>query len=100
MVPGVYGATPVLSAWLANNSETHYRRATSVALGVLVSNSVCFDDEYNIFSYSFPIYQGGILSSWSFPSKEGPKFRKTTSINLTLYVTTQSILFPPFANPV
>ena len=34
MAPGVYGACPVLSAWLANNSETHYQCATGVALGV------------------------------------------------------------------
>ena len=44
MTAGVSGANPVLSAWLTNNSEPHYRRATSVALTVLAFNSVCFGD--------------------------------------------------------
>ncbi|KAF8817606.1 MFS general substrate transporter [Phlegmacium glaucopus] len=64
MVPGVYATAPVLSAWMANNSEPYYRRATSVALGFIATNS------------------GGILSTWRFPTKEGPKFRKTTTMNL------------------
>jgi len=65
MVPGVYASAPVLSAWMANNSEPYYRRATSVAIGFIATNS------------------GGILSTWSFPTAEGPKFRKTTIMNLT-----------------
>ncbi|KJA14608.1 hypothetical protein HYPSUDRAFT_48993 [Hypholoma sublateritium FD-334 SS-4] len=64
MVPGVYAMAPVLSAWMANNSEPYYRRATSVALGFIATNS------------------GGILSTWRFPTKEGPKFTKTTIMNL------------------
>ena len=42
MVPGAYASAPVLSAWMANNSEPHYRRATSVAIGFIATNSVCF----------------------------------------------------------
>ena len=42
MVPGVYVTVPILSAWMANNSEPYYRRATSVAVGFIVSNSVSF----------------------------------------------------------
>ena len=49
MVPGVYAAAPVLAAWLSNNSEPYYRRATSIALGVIAANSVCFGDKYNNF---------------------------------------------------
>jgi len=64
MTAGVSGINPILNAWLANNSEPHYRRATSVALAVLAFNS------------------GGILSTWSFPTKDGPKFHKTTIMNL------------------
>jgi predicted MFS family arabinose efflux permease len=64
MVPGVYATTPVLAAWMANNSESYYRRATSVAIGFIAANS------------------GGILSVWRFPTSEGPKFRKTTVMNL------------------
>ena len=42
MVSGVYGTTPVLSAWMANNSEPYFRRATSVAIGFIAINAVCF----------------------------------------------------------
>ncbi|KIM78028.1 hypothetical protein PILCRDRAFT_76059 [Piloderma croceum F 1598] len=63
-VPGVYATAPIISAWMANNSEPYYRRATSIALG-LVSTNI-----------------GGILTTWSFPTKEGPRFTKTTVMNL------------------
>ena len=39
-VSGVYATPPLLSAWMANNSEPHYRRATSVALGFVATNAV------------------------------------------------------------
>ncbi|KAF7985053.1 hypothetical protein HWV62_8899 [Athelia sp. TMB] len=65
-VPGVYAAAPIMSAWMANNSEPHYRRASSVAFGFIATNA------------------GGILSTWSFPSKEAPRYTKTTIMNLTL----------------
>lgn len=64
MVPGTYATTPVIAAWISNNSEPYYRRATSIALGFVATNA------------------GGILSTWRYPSKEGPKFRKTTIMNL------------------
>ena len=87
MVPGVYAMAPVLSAWMANNSEPYYRRATSVALGFIATNSVSFA---YIFSRTLSEHelrgQGGILSTWRFPTKEGPKFTKTTIMNLVLYV--------------
>ena len=92
MTAGAYGANPILSAWMANNSEPHYRHATSVALGVFAVNSVSFGYKLFLsvfFSNHFPIYQGGIFSTWSFPTKDGPKFRKTTIINLVLYVSTR-----------
>ncbi|CAL1713318.1 unnamed protein product [Somion occarium] len=63
-VPGVYATAPIISAWIANNSEPYYRRATSVALGFVSTNA------------------GGILSTWSFPSNEGPKFRRATILNM------------------
>jgi hypothetical protein len=99
MAVGVSGVNPILAAWLNNNSEPHYRRATSVALGVLAVNAVCFfGDKYTIkFSLLISyIFQGGILSTWSFPTKDGPKFRNTTIMNLMLYVTARvslSILY-------
>jgi hypothetical protein len=85
MVPGIYAATPTLFAWLANNSEPHYRRATSIAAGFMSANAVrlfffvqYFDNLYTIRA------QGGILSTWRYPTKEGPKYRKTTIMNLIL----------------
>jgi hypothetical protein len=48
MTAGAYAANPILAAWMANNSEPHYRHATSVALSVFAVNSVCFGDKYTI----------------------------------------------------
>lgn len=39
-VPGVYATPPIIAAWMANNSEPHYRRATSVAIGFVATNAV------------------------------------------------------------
>jgi len=64
MVSGASANAPLLVAWMANNSEPYYRRSTSIALGFIADNC------------------GGILSTWSFPTTEGPKFRKTTTLNL------------------
>ncbi|KAJ8080518.1 hypothetical protein AAF712_003076 [Marasmius tenuissimus] len=63
-VPGVYAAAPVIAAWMSNNSEPYYTRATSIAVGFIATNS------------------GGITSTWMFPSKDGPKFTRTTIIDL------------------
>jgi len=68
IVPGTYAVTPVLAAWTANNSEPYYRRGTSIAIGLMAANS------------------GGILSIWRFPTSEGPKFTKTTVMNLSFSV--------------
>ena len=84
MVPGTSAVGPVISAWLANNSEPYYRRGTSVSMGIISANSVGFGDKYNNFPAQFPIFQGGILSIWCYPTNEGPKFKKTTVMNLSL----------------
>ena len=39
-VPGVYATAPITSAWMANNSEPYYRRATSLACGLVLTNIV------------------------------------------------------------
>jgi hypothetical protein len=57
MASGVFGGGPILGAWLANNSEPHYRRATSVALYLLVGNAVCFGDKYNIVLTHFLFFR-------------------------------------------
>lgn len=63
-VPGVYAVAPVASAWMSNNSEPYYTRATSIAFGFIATNS------------------GGITSTWMFPTKDGPKFTRTTIVDL------------------
>ena len=42
MTTGVYAGTPILATWIANNSELHYWRATSLALLAIIGNAVCF----------------------------------------------------------
>ncbi|KIK57790.1 hypothetical protein GYMLUDRAFT_262951 [Collybiopsis luxurians FD-317 M1] len=67
-VPGVYAAVPPVSAWMSNNSEPHYRRATSIAIGFVATNA------------------GGITSTWLFPTKDAPKYTRTIIINLTFTI--------------
>ena len=69
MVVGVFPAIPILYAWMTNNSEPHYRRATSVAIIVVGINSVCFDDDkYNLFFFLIMSYPPG----WNFEYLEFP----------------------------
>ncbi|KAI9614499.1 hypothetical protein KEM48_005964 [Puccinia striiformis f. sp. tritici PST-130] len=65
---GVYSTIPPLSAWQSNNSECHYRRASSIALGFIASNL------------------GGILSTWMFPQSEKPGYRTGTLLSLAFCV--------------
>ncbi|PPQ96631.1 hypothetical protein CVT26_010671 [Gymnopilus dilepis] len=65
MTSGIYATVPVIAAWISNNSEPYYTRATAIAVGFMATNF------------------GGILSTWLYPTKEGPKFRKTNSLNLS-----------------
>jgi len=65
-VTGAYGAAPTLSAWNANNVMPHYKRATAVAIGYIMSNS------------------GGILSTWIFTKP--PRYTTATRINLAFSV--------------
>ncbi|PAV20618.1 MFS general substrate transporter [Pyrrhoderma noxium] len=67
-VSGIYPLPPILSAWMANNSEPHYRRATSVAFGFVATNA------------------GGILSTWSFPTSESPRYTKTTIMDISFCI--------------
>lgn len=49
---GAYSVVPALFSWLANNSSGHYKRATSLALLIVFTNS------------------GGLTSSWLFPKSD------------------------------
>ena len=97
MTAGASGANPILSTWMANNSEPHYRRATSVALAVLAANLVCLDSILSFFLLISYFFQGSILSTWSFPTKDGPKFRKTTIMNIILYVIARFFCLKSFS---
>jgi len=40
MVTGISAPVPIIATWISNNSEPHYRRATSIALGFITANAV------------------------------------------------------------
>jgi len=86
MVPGVYASVPVVSAWMSNNSEPYFRRASSIAIGFVATNSVYSSPlAFNAISLIRTL-QGGILSTWRYPTKEGPKFRNTMIMNLVFSI--------------
>lgn len=62
MVSGIYGTTPIIAAWLSNNSEPYYRRATSIALGFVATNSVRLVHN----SCSYPRCHAYRFSGWYF----------------------------------
>jgi len=58
-VSGAYSAAPAGATWISNNSAPHTRRATAVAIGVMMSNA------------------GGILVTWLFGTlSPAPLYRK------------------------
>ncbi|KAF8604714.1 MFS general substrate transporter [Ceratobasidium sp. AG-I] len=61
-IVGVYASAPTLSAWMANNAQPYYRRATAIALAFVFSNL------------------GGIVSTWIFTNP--PRYTIATRINL------------------
>jgi hypothetical protein len=40
IVPGVFASSPLAAAWVSNNSEPYYRRASSIAWGFMATNGV------------------------------------------------------------
>ncbi|KAI0301014.1 MFS general substrate transporter [Multifurca ochricompacta] len=65
-IVGVYGTTPCLSTWATNNVQPHYRRATAVAIVLVMANF------------------GAIVSTWLFT--DPPRFHKATSINFAFSI--------------
>ncbi|KAF7336987.1 MFS domain-containing protein [Mycena venus] len=60
-IPGTYLIQPALAAWNANNSAPYIRRATTMALGFMMTNS------------------GGILATWLFGDlSPAPRYTKAT----------------------
>ena len=72
MVPGVSGGIPVVAAWLANNSEPHYRRATNIAIILIFHSAVCPSTVSIVFFLLIPF-----LSGWDFGFLELPIQRRT-----------------------
>jgi len=59
---GAFTSAPAIGSWNVNNVQPHYKRSTSIALGLATANC------------------GGVLSTWIFD--DPPRFRKATTINL------------------
>ncbi|GAA6032537.1 hypothetical protein JCM8097_004805 [Rhodosporidiobolus ruineniae] len=72
-ISGVYSTSPALVTWLPNNSAGHYRKATSVALGFIATNS------------------GGIASTWLFDASSDPHYYKASEVLIGM--TCMIILF-------
>ena len=56
IVPGASGTLPIFAAWLANNSEPHYRRATNIALILIFNSTVCFSVISTVSSVLIPYH--------------------------------------------
>ncbi|KZV96590.1 MFS general substrate transporter [Exidia glandulosa HHB12029] len=63
---GAYGVPPAITAWTANNFAPHYKRATALAIVLILSVA------------------GGILSTWIFT--DPPRYARATTINLAFSV--------------
>ena len=64
---GAFTSAPAIGTWALNNVQPHYKRSTSIALGLVMANC------------------GGVLSVWIFD--DPPRFRKAAKINLTFSFT-------------
>ncbi|GAA5861034.1 hypothetical protein JCM1840_003058 [Sporobolomyces johnsonii] len=69
-VTGVYATAPALITWLPNNSAGHYRKATAVAFGFVMTNS------------------GGIASTWLFPTQQAPRYETASRTLLAMSILT------------
>ncbi|KAA1083091.1 hypothetical protein PGT21_024815 [Puccinia graminis f. sp. tritici] len=67
-IPGAYGVTPCMTAWTADNSAPHVRKATALAFGTMVGNA------------------GGLFSVWIFTLGHKPRYHLPTAINLAFGV--------------
>ncbi|OBT54896.1 hypothetical protein VE04_04891 [Pseudogymnoascus sp. 24MN13] len=74
LIIGVYSSAPSMISWIPNNSASHTRRATAVALGFIMTNA------------------GGILSTWIYPKKDAPQYAFAAKLNLSFCVVTVALL--------
>ncbi|WAR62393.1 hypothetical protein PtB15_14B488 [Puccinia triticina] len=62
-IPGAYGVSPCLTAWTADNSAPHERKATALALGTMIGNS----------GGLFSVWAGGDLVAGKKPNFHSPE---------------------------
>ena len=80
MAIGVYGTPPILTAWMANNSEPHYRRATTLALNIIAANAVCFSVKSVFISPLFiPYFLGGYPKYLEFSDQRRTKVQENNN---------------------
>ena len=80
---GVYGTGPVLTAWLVNNSEPYYRRATIVALGAIAANAVCLCVAgVFILPLLIPYFSGKYLGYLELPNQRWTKVQENIRAKL------------------
>ena len=107
MVPGVYAIAPVLSAWMANNSEPYYRRATSVAFGFIATNSVCFVPfikyiYHYYYLFTFDFISGRYFEYMEFPNQRRTKIQENNNHEphfVSVHSPFSFVTLPPLAMP-
>jgi hypothetical protein len=66
MAVGMYASVPCILVWNSNNSAGHYKRATTSGMQLAIANC------------------GGFVSTFIYPSKDGPQFHRGHSVVLGL----------------
>jgi MFS family permease len=74
LITGIYSAAPAMISWVPNNTSSHTRRASAVALAFIFTNS------------------GGILSTWIYPKKDAPQYAFAAKLNLAFCVLTIALV--------
>jgi len=67
-IPGAYGVSPNMTAWVADNSAPNKRKATALAFATMVGN------------------MGGLFSVWIFTLGHKPRYHLPTAINIAFGV--------------
>ncbi|PLW24560.1 hypothetical protein PCASD_09188 [Puccinia coronata f. sp. avenae] len=67
-IPGAYGVSPSMTAWVADNSAPSKRKAAALAFGTMTGN------------------MGGLFSVWIFTLGHKPRYHLPTAINLAFAV--------------
>jgi MFS family permease len=74
LITGIYASAPSMISWVPNNTASHTRRATAVAISFILTNA------------------GGILSTWIYPKTDAPRYAFAAKLNLSFCVLTVALL--------